>query len=214
MNDMTLRWLRLALSVGLGGLCLLPGVLPSASSANPPTTKRARATFAGGCFWCMEAPFDKIPGVVSTTSGFAGGKVAQPTYEQVASGKTGHAEVVRVVFDPRKIAYERLLEVFWRNIDPFDGGGQFCDRGSQYRSAIFYEDDAQKQAALASRESLAQSGTLPGPIMTDIAPLETFYPADEYHQDFYLRNVRQYWSYRSGCGRDQRLRQLWGEARH
>jgi peptide-methionine (S)-S-oxide reductase len=211
---MTFRWPRLAPCVGLGGLWLLAGVLPSASSADPPAKKHARATFAGGCFWCMEEPFDKVTGVVSTTSGFAGGKVARPTYEQVVGGKTGHAEVVQVVFDPRKVAYERLLEVFWRNIDPFDGGGQFCDRGSQYRSAIFYEGDDQKQAALASLESLERSGRLPAPIATQIAPLEAFYPAEEYHQDYYLRNVRQYWSYRSGCGRDQRLRLLWGQAEH
>jgi len=171
----------------------------------------ARATFAGGCFWCMEPPFDKIPGVVSTTSGYAGGTVVNPTYEQVAAGGTGHAEVVQVVFDPRKVSYEMLLEVFWRNVDPFDGGGQFCDRGSQYRSAIFYEGDDQKRAALASRESLEKSGRLPGPIVTEIAPLKAFYPAEEYHQDFYQRNLRHYWSYRSGCGRDRRLRELWGK---
>ena len=211
---MKLRWPEVALCVGLGGLCLLPGALPSASGADPPPKKRARATFAGGCFWCMEEPFDKIPGVVSTTSGYAGGKVARPTYDQVAAGKTGHAEVVQVGFDPRKVAYERLLEVFWRNIDPFDGGGQFCDRGSQYRSAIFYEGDEQKQAALASLERLGGSGRLPAPIVTEIHPLEAFHPAEEYHQDYYLRNVRQYWSYRSGCGRDQRLRVLWGQADH
>ncbi len=153
----------------------------------------------------MEPPFDKIPGVVSTTSGYAGGTVVNPTYEQVAAGGTGHAEVVQVVFDPRKVSYETLLEVFWRNVDPFDGGGQFCDRGSQYRSAIFY------RAALASRESLEKSGRLPGPIVTEIAPLKAFYPAEEYHQDFYQRNLRHYWSYRSGCGRDRRLRELWGK---
>jgi peptide-methionine (S)-S-oxide reductase len=205
---MALRLPGLVIGVGLVGLCL--------ASADPQAKRSARATFAGGCFWSMEAPFDGIPGVVSTTSGFAGGHVAHPTYQQVAAGTTGHAEVVQVVFDPRKIAYERLLEVFWRNIDPFDGGGQFCDRGSQYRPAIFYEGDDQKQAALASRESLARSasGRLPGPIVTEIAPLEAFYTAEPQHQDFYLRNVRQYWSYRSGCGRDRRLRELWGEAGH
>ena len=159
----------------------------------------------------MEPPFDKIRGVVSTTSGYAGGTVVNPTYEQVAAGGTGHAEVVQVVFDPRKVSYERLLEVFWRNVDPFDGGGQFCDRGSQYRSAIFYEGDDQKRAALASRESLEKSGRLPGPIVTEIAPLKAFYPAEEYHQDFYQTNLRRYWSYRSGCGRDRRLRELWGK---
>ncbi len=159
----------------------------------------------------MEPPFDKIPGVVSTTSGYAGGTVVNPAYEQVAAGGTGHAEVVQVVFDPRKVSYETLLEVFWRNVDPFDGGGQFCDRGSQYRSAIFYEGDDQKRAALASRESLEKSGRLPGPIMTEITPLKAFYPAEEYHQNFYLTNLRRYWSYRSGCGRDRRLRELWGK---
>jgi peptide-methionine (S)-S-oxide reductase len=211
---MTLRWRGLTLAAGLVALFLRPGLLPRAAGASALPKTRARATFAGGCFWCMEAPFDKIPGVVSTTSGFAGGFVEHPTYEQVAAGKTGHAEAVQVVFDPRKIAYERLLEVFWRNIDPFDGGGQFCDRGSQYRSAIFYEGDDQKQAALASRESLGGSGRLPGPIMTEIEPLKAFYPAEEYHQDFYLRNAQKYWSYRTGCGRDRRLEQLWGKVDH
>lgn len=213
---MTLRLPGLVIGVGLVGLCLAPGMPRSASSDDPQATRSARATFAGGCFWSMEAPFDGIRGVVSTTSGFAGGRIAHPTYEQVAAGTTGHAEVVQVVFDPRKVAYERLLEVFWRNVDPFHGGGQFCDRGSQYRTAIFYEGDDQKQAALASRESLARlaSGRLPGPIMTEVAPLEAFYPAEPQHQDFYLRNVRQYWSYRTGCGRDRRLRELWGQAGH
>jgi peptide-methionine (S)-S-oxide reductase len=169
----------------------------------------ARATFAGGCFWCMEPPFDKVRGVVSTTSGYAGGRVVNPTYEQVARGVTGHAEVVQVVFDPGKVSYERLLEVFWRNIDPFDGGGQFCDRGSQYRAAIYYEGDDQKRAALASRESLERSGPLPGPIVVEIAPLQAFYPAEEYHQDYSIKSFRDYWSYRAGCGRDARLKELW-----
>jgi peptide-methionine (S)-S-oxide reductase len=209
---MRLRGRALAIGLGLGALSVLPAIPPSTSHADPPPKNRARATFAGGCFWCMEEPFDKVPGVVSTTSGFAGGPEARPTYDQVAAGKTGHAEVVQVVFDPRKIAYERLLEVFWRNVDPFDGGGQFCDRGRQYRSAIFYEGDEQERAARASRESLARSGKLPGPIMTEIAPLTAFYPAEEYHQDFYIRNVRKYFTYRTGCGRDERLRLLWGVA--
>ena len=198
---------RLAAGLALCFLLLLPG----SARSDEPAEARARATFAGGCFWCMEPPFDKISGVVSTTSGYAGGVEAHPTYEQVAAGETGHAEVVQVVFDPGKVAYERLLEVFWRNIDPFDGGGQFCDRGRQYRPAIYYEGDDQKRAALASRESLEKSGRLPGPIVTEIAPLEAFYPAEAYHQDFYLRNVRRYWSYRAGCGRDRRLRELWGK---
>jgi peptide-methionine (S)-S-oxide reductase len=212
---MTLGSRMFAIGLPLGAaLCLAVGPLPSASSAGPPPGERARATFAGGCFWCMEPPFDKVPGVVSTTSGFAGGTLVNPTYEQVAAGGTGHAEVVQVVFDPRKVSYERLLEVFWRNVDPFDGGGQFCDRGSQYRSAIFYEGDDQRRAALASRESLERSGRLPAPIATEIAPLKVFYPAEEYHQDYYLRNFRQYWAYRSGCGRDRRLQELWGKPDH
>jgi peptide-methionine (S)-S-oxide reductase len=158
----------------------------------------------------MEEPFDKMAGVLSTTAGYAGGKEPTPTYEQVAAGKTGHAEVVRVEYDPSKVAYERLLEVFWRNIDPFDASGQFCDRGRHYRTAIFFESEAQQQAALASKASLERSGRLPAPIATEIAPLEAFYPAEAAHQDFYQRNVRYYWSYRSGCGRAARLKQLWG----
>jgi peptide-methionine (S)-S-oxide reductase len=172
----------------------------------------ARATFAGGCFWCMEPPFDKVRGVVSTTSGYAGGVEVNPTYEQVARGATGHAEVVQVLFDPAKVSYDRLLEVFWRNIDPFDGGGQFCDRGRQYRPAIYYEGDDQRRAALASRASLERSGRLPGPIMVEIAPLQTFYPAEEYHQDYYIMSLRPYWTYRTGCGRDRRLKELWGSS--
>jgi peptide-methionine (S)-S-oxide reductase len=212
---MTIRSRLFAVGLALGGgLWLTGGPLHSASSAEPAREGRARATFAGGCFWCMEPPFDKVPGVLSTTSGYAGGTVVNPTYQQVAMGGTGHAEVVQVAFDPRKVSYERLLEVFWRNIDPFDGGGQFCDRGNQYRSAILYEGDDQKRAALASRESLEKSGRLPGPIMTEIVPLKAFYPAEEYHQDYYQRNFREYWAYRSGCGRDRRLQQLWGKPDH
>ena len=158
----------------------------------------------------MEEPFDKLAGVLSTTTGYAGGNEPNPTYEQVASGRTGHAEVVQVVFDPSKVSYEKLLGVFWTNIDPFDPGGQFCDRGRHYRTAIFYEGEEQKEAALSSKESLERQGRLPAPIATEILPLRAFYPAEAEHQDFYLRNVRRYWSYRSGCGRDQRLRQLWG----
>jgi len=159
----------------------------------------------------MEPPFDKVEGVLSTTSGYAGGIVENPTYEQVASGGTGHAEVVQVVFDPAGVSYERLLEVFWRNVDPLDRGGQFCDRGLQYRSAIFYANEDQKRAALASRERLEQSGRLPGPVMTGVVPLGAFYPAEEHHQDFYVKNVRKYWEYRAGCRRDERLKEIWGE---
>jgi peptide-methionine (S)-S-oxide reductase len=179
------------------------------ASAEPKT--QARATFAGGCFWSMEAAFDKVKGVLSTTSGFAGGNERNPTYEQVASGRTGHAEAVQVVFDPAKVPYAKLVEVFWKNVDPFDAGGQFCDRGRSYRTAIFYEGEAQKQAAQASKESLERQGRLPAPIATEIVTLEAFYPAEAEHQDFYKRQIRRYWTYRAGCGRETRLREIWGE---
>ncbi len=198
----------------LVGLFLLGGPPRSATSAEAAAKRSDRATFAGGCFWCMEPPFDEVPGVVSTTAGYAGGKLVNPKYEEVAAGGTGHAEVVQVVFDPARVSYERLLEVFWRNIDPLDAGGQFCDRGNQYRTAIFYEGEDQKRVALASRERLEASGRLPGPIVTEIAPLKAFYPAEVYHQDFYQKDLRRYWSYRAGCGRDRRLRELWGKSRH
>jgi len=172
---------------------------------------RAHATFAGGCFWSMEAPFDQLSGVVSTTAGYAGGTERNPRYEQVASGTTGHAEVVQVVYDPAKVSYEQLLAAFWKNIDPFDPGGQFCDRGRQYRTAIFYENDEQKEAAEASKERLESEGRLPAPIATEIVRLRAFYPAEVEHQDFYQKNVKRYWTYRQGCGRDRRLKQLWGE---
>jgi peptide-methionine (S)-S-oxide reductase len=207
---MRFRLAVLAIGVAFVGFCLVSGAAPPAGSRRDAA---ARATFAGGCFWCMEPPFDKVPGVLSTTSGYAGGSVVNPTYEQVARGGTGHAEAVQVSFDPGKTSYEQLLAVFWKNVDPFDGRGQFCDRGRQYRSAIFYEGDDQKRKALASRESLERSGPLPGPIVTEIVPLEAFYPAETYHQDYYQRNVREYWSYRTGCGRDRRLLELWGKPR-
>jgi peptide-methionine (S)-S-oxide reductase len=152
--------------------------------------------------------------VVSTTSGYAGGSVVNPSYEQVSAGVTGHTEVVQVVFDPEKTSYERLLEVFWTNIDPFDGGGQFCDRGSQYRTAIFYADEAQKRAAQASKDAIEKSAKLPGSIVTEITPLDAFYPAEDYHQDYYKKNVRHYQRYRKGCGRDRRLQELWGKSDH
>jgi peptide-methionine (S)-S-oxide reductase len=211
---MRLRMVVFAAGLSLGALWVVfAGDVKSWTPPPGPPPKLAYATFAGGCFWCMEPPFDKVPGVLSTTSGYAGGRVVNPTYEQVARGGTGHAEAVQVSFDPGKTSYEQLLAVFWKNVDPFDGRGQFCDRGRQYRSAIFYEGDDQKRKALASRESLERSGPLPGPIVTEIVPLEAFYPAETYHQDYYQRNVREYWSYRTGCGRDRRLLELWGKPR-
>ncbi|HUP64088.1 MAG TPA: peptide-methionine (S)-S-oxide reductase MsrA, partial [Thermoanaerobaculia bacterium] len=152
----------------------------------------ARATFAGGCFWCMEPPFDDLEGVISTTSGYIGGRIVNPTYEEVSAGGTGHFEAVQIVFDPSRVSYERLLEVFWKNIDPLDASGQFCDKGTQYLSAIFFHDEQQKRAALASREALEKSGVLQGSIVTPIHPAARFYPAEEYHQDYYEKNPIRY----------------------
>jgi len=174
----------------------------------------AEATFAGGCFWCMEPPFDKLAGVVSTTSGYTGGQVKNPSYEQVSAGGTGHAESVRVVYDPAKVSYQKLLDVFWHNVDPLDAAGQFCDKGHQYRTAIFYHDDEQRRLAEASKAALEASGRLRQPIVTEIVPAATFYPAEDYHQDYYQKNPIRYRFYRYGCGRDKRLEQLWGEQSH
>ena len=182
----------------------------SAGDVAPEEDTLAVAIFAGGCFWCMEPPFDELEGVRSTTSGYAGGHVEDPTYEQVSAGGTGHLEVVRVAYDPRKVGYGRLLEVFWRNIDPLDAGGQFCDRGHQYTTAIFYLDEEQRRAAVASRDSLERSGVLGGPIVTEIRAARPFYAAEAYHQDYYEENPVRYKFYRWNCGRDRRLEALWG----
>ena len=208
---MKLRIAVFSAGLALGALWLLGPSLQARTPA-PPPERLARATFAGGCFWCMEAPFDKVPGVVSTTSGYAGGRVKNPTYEQVSEGATGHAEALQVAYDPSKVSYEQLLEAFWHNVDPTDRGGQFCDRGNQYRTAIFYEGEEQKRAAEESKRSLEASGRLPQPIVTEIVRLGGFYPAEEYHQDFYRKSPVRYTSYRAGCGRDRRLEQLWGKA--
>jgi methionine-S-sulfoxide reductase len=171
-----------------------------------------KATFAGGCFWCMEPPYDKLEGVISTTSGYAGGHVENPTYKQVSAGVTGHTEVVQIVYDPQKVGYEELLDVFWRNVDPLDSGGQFCDRGEQYRTAIFYHDEQQRSLAELSKSALERSGRLSRSIVTEIVALNgNFYPAEEYHQDYYMKNPLRYKYYRIACGRDRRLEQLWGE---
>ena len=169
------------------------------------------ALFAGGCFWCMEPPFDALPGVRSTTSGYAGGRTANPTYEQVSEGGTGHAEVVRVIYEPSRTSYARLLDVFWRNVDPLTANRQFCDGGDQYRSAIFALDAAQRRAADSSRAALARSGRWDRPIVTEIHDAATFWPAEEYHQDYYEKNPIRYKFYRASCGRDARLREVWGE---
>jgi peptide-methionine (S)-S-oxide reductase len=174
-------------------------------------SETADATFAGGCFWCMEADFQKIEGVISVTSGYIGGTVANPTYKQVSAGGTGHAEAVRIVYDPTIISFDELLAIFWHSIDPTVSDRQFCDVGSQYRSAIFYHDDAQRDASQRSRAELEESTGFPEPIVTEITAATTFYPAEAYHQDYSKKNPIRYAYYRKGCGRDRRLAELWGE---
>ena len=178
-------------------------------SVAAPTT--AKATFAGGCFWCVEADFDKIDGVISTTSGYIGGIVANPTYEQVSAKSTGHAEAVEIVYDPRKVTYDRLLEYFWRTTDPTAKDRQFCDAGTPYRHAIFAHGAAQLAAAKASLAALEKSKPFKEPIVTEVMLAPTFYPAEDYHQDYYKKNPVRYKYYRTGCGRDARLKQLWGD---
>jgi methionine-S-sulfoxide reductase len=173
---------------------------------------QAAATFAGGCFWCTESDFEKLPGVIAAQSGYSGGRVVNPSYEQVSAGDTGHTEVVRVIFDPKKISYAQLLEHFWRDIDPTDAGGQFCDRGSQYRSEIFFHDESQRAAAEASKQKLQQSGVLKAPVATGITRFEAFYPAEDYHQDYYKKNPVRYNYYRTGCGRERTLEKIWGKS--
>ena len=176
-----------------------------------PKPALATATFAGGCFWCVEEAFDKVPGVASTVSGFMGGHLKNPTYEQVVTGRTGHAEAVQVQFDPAKVSYEKLLDVFWRNVDPTQKDGQFCDHGPHYRTAIFVHDDQQRKLAEASRAALQKNKPFKGDIVTEITRASDFYPADVKHQDFYLKNPTHYRFYKSGCGREARLQQLWGK---
>lgn len=177
--------------------------------ANDPQ-QYAIATFAGGCFWCMEPPYDKLDGVISTISGYTGGSQTNPTYAQVSAGLTGHTESVQVTYDAEKISYEKLLEVFWRNIDPTTADRQFCDQGNQYRPAIFYHDAEQKRLAELSKNNVEQNKSFSEPIVTEITEAPEFYPAEEYHQDYYLKNPLRYKFYRYSCGRDQRLEQLWG----
>lgn len=196
-------------------LFLLVLMACSGSQASPPTQLAAApedgqavAVFAGGCFWCMEGPFEALSGVVSVESGYTGGPERQPAYMAVAKGQTGHFEAVRVVYDPDVITYKRLLSTFWRNIDPTQSNGQFCDKGDQYRSAIFVDGEVALKAAEESKESV--SLTLTKPVVTPILPVSDFWLAEDYHQDFYKKNPRRYRSYRAGCGRDHRLQQLWG----
>lgn len=192
----------------LAALCV---ILPVAAGATD--TESQRAIFAGGCFWCMEPPFEKLEGVSAVIAGFTGGDSGHPSYAEVTAGGTGHLEAVEVHYDPRRISYSALLDVFWRQINPTDDGGQFIDRGDHYRSAIFYLDDEQRQLAQRSRDELAASGRFSKPIVTAIRPAGTFYPAEDYHQDYYQKNPLRYWYYRSGSGRDGFLDRVWGKER-
>ena len=195
--------------------CMVAVGLPAAAQMAklpPAPPGSAVATFAGGCFWCMEAPFDKQEGVIATTSGYIGGTKANPTYEEVSSGATGHTEAVQVLYDPKKVSYEKLLDTFWHNIDPTVTNRQFCDVGSQYRTGIFVHGDEQQKAAEASKAALDKSKPFKEALVTPISAATQFWPAEEYHQDYYKKNPVRYTYYRTGCGRDARLKQLWGSA--
>src|SRR5919108_4826381 len=191
-------------------ILFVSGVMARAATPDSTSTTTAKAAFAGGCFWCMEPPYDELDGVVSTISGYMGGTKKNPTYEEVSAGRTGHAEVVQVTYDPKKVSYSKLLEVFWRNIDPLTPNRQFCDVGSQYRSAIFYHDENQKRLAEESKKAVAKR--FKEPIVTEIVSASTFYPAEDYHQDYYKKNPIRFKLYKYNCGRDQRLEELWGAA--
>jgi peptide-methionine (S)-S-oxide reductase len=197
----------------LAALALLVAFGLAPAFAQAPAGKPAVATFAAGCFWCVEEAFDKVPGVLSTTSGYIGGGKKHPTYEEVSAGITGHAEAVQVAFDPARVSYEKLLEVFWRNVDPTVKDRQFCDAGSQYRSAIFVHDEAQRKAAEASKAALEKTKPFKDPIVTPVVAAGEFWPAEDYHQDYHLKNPVRYKYYKTGCGREARLQQLWGKAK-
>jgi peptide-methionine (S)-S-oxide reductase len=187
-------------------ICLLVSASTLADSKT--VEKPAVAVFAGGCFWCMEPPFDALPGVISTISGYTGGQAENPTYKEVSNGKTGHFEAVKVTYDPAKTSYEKLLDVYWHNIDPFDDDGQFCDKGEQYKAVIFYQNEEEKQLAEASKIAIAK-GLSGQQIVTSIKPVRKFFPAEDYHQDYYINNSKSYKFYRFTCGRDHRLGQVW-----
>lgn len=207
------RHLLAALGLALAASLAIPSQTSAQQRPGPAGSPQgAVATFAGGCFWCMEPPYDKLDGVLATISGYMGGHKSNPSYEEVSSGRTGHAEVVQVRYDPRRVSYEKLLEVFWSNVDPTTKDAQFCDHGSQYRTAIFYHTEEQRRLAEASRTRLERSKPFKEPIVTPIVPATAFWPAEEYHQDYYVKNPIRYKFYRTGCGRDARLRELWGKA--
>ena len=205
MRHQTFKYLAAAAALGLALAATATPAIAGESGES------AYATFAGGCFWCIEADFEKVEGVLTVTSGYTGGHVPNPTYKQVSAGGTGHTEAIRVVYDPNVVTYAELLGVFWRNIDPTVVDRQFCDVGDQYRSGVFYHDEEQQEAAERSRAELEQSKVLPGPVVTEITTATAFYPAEAYHQDYAKKNPLRYSYYRKGCGRDRRLEQLWGE---
>ena len=206
----TPRYRRCTIAIAVAaGVWLTP--LAAHAAAPAESAQTATATFAGGCFWCMQPPFEQLPGVVSTTVGYTGGHTKNPTYEDVSAGGTGHAESVQIVYDPKVISYDQLLDVFWHNVDPLTADAQFCDHGSQYRTAIFFHDDAQRRAAEASKQRLQASGRFDRPIVTEIVAASEFYPAEEYHQKYHEKNPVRYKYYRWNCGRDQRLQALWGD---
>ncbi|HEY5460701.1 MAG TPA: peptide-methionine (S)-S-oxide reductase MsrA [Deferrimonas sp.] len=194
------------------GILALPLAFIAAAGTVTAAGNIEKATFAGGCFWCMEHPFDELPGVLSVTAGYTGGQKKNPTYKEVSAGGTGHAEAVQIVYDPSKITYGKLLDVYWRNIDPTTKDRQFCDTGNQYRAVIFYHTEEQHRAALLSKEALEKAKPFKEPVVTGIVPAGEFYPAEEYHQHYYKKNPIRYHYYRNGCGRDQRLKELWGSA--
>ena len=205
------RIVAAALAIGLACGVTVRSQTAAAPATASPAAATAKAVFAGGCFWCVESDFDKVPGVLSTTSGYTGGNTVNPTYEQVSAKRTGHAEVVEIVFDPAKVSYEKLVEHYWRTIDPTTKDRQFCDAGSPYRTAIFAQDAAQLKAALASRQALEKSKPFKEPVVTEVLMGGPFYAAEAYHQDYYKKNPVRYTYYRTSCGRDARLKQLWGE---
>ena len=206
--------MKINMLVGIGYILLMLSGLFGISQGSyaGEGSEQAKATFAGGCFWCMEEVFEKVEGVSSAVSGYTGGKVENPTYEQVSAGGTGHTESIEVTFDPNKVTYKHLLEVFWRNVDPTTPNAQFCDHGNQYRTAIFYHNENQKQLIDASKQEIEISKNFPEPIVTEIAPASVFYSAEEYHQDFYTKNPIRYKYYKWTCGRTKRLEQLWGKS--
>ncbi len=206
------KTMSVAAGVLAAALVLGSAVLAQSSAPQPEkTAKLAVATFAGGCFWCMEPPFDAMEGVVSTTSGFMGGTTANPTYRQVTAGGTGHIEVVQVLFNPTRVTYEKLLAVYWRNVDPYDAGGQFCDRGESYTTAVFAHTPEQKTLAEASKATLTASGPIKQPVATVVRDAGPFTAAEDYHQDYYIKNPLRYKYYRYRCGRDERLEAIWGK---